>query len=179
MVVPRCPAAALRTPSLSLVADLDLHRTAAPRRLVRRPEIVGPKRHIDNAPRPTNPQQLLEAAFRISHPLFAREVNVFARDVLSPYLNFHRPCLFPTEITDRRGRTRKRYRYQDVMTPFEKLKSLPHVEQCLRPGVTISALENQAKAMSDLKAAAALNRARGRLFDLINRESDPHRRRSA
>ena len=88
--------------------------------------------------------------------LFAREVNAFARDVLSPYLNFHRPCLFPTEITDARGRTRKRYRYQDVMTPFEKLKSLPDVEQYLRPGVTTGALEAQARATSDLDAAIAL-----------------------
>ncbi len=39
--------------------------------------------------------------------LFAREVNAFARDVLSPYLNFHRPCLFPTEITDAKGATRR------------------------------------------------------------------------
>ncbi len=61
--------------------------------------------------------------------LFAREVNAFARDVLTPFLNFHRPCLFPTEVTDKKGRIRKRYRYQDTMTPFEKLKSLPDAEQ--------------------------------------------------
>ena len=35
------------------------------------------------------------------------------------------------------------------------------------------------KAQTDLEAAAALNRARARLFKLIQRESDPHRRRSA
>ena len=111
--------------------------------------------------------------------LFAREINVFARDVLTPFLNFHRPCLFPTEVTDSKGRTRKRYRYQDTMTPFEKLKSLPDAERYLRPGVTIAALEDQAGATSDLDAAIALKLARARLFELIDRESDPHRRRSA
>ena len=111
--------------------------------------------------------------------LFAREVNAFARDVLTPFLNFHRPCLFPTEVTDKKGRTRKRYRYQDVMTPLEKLKALPDAERYLRPGVTIGALENQAGATSDLDAAIALKLARARLFELIDRESDPHRRRSA
>ena len=111
--------------------------------------------------------------------LFAREVNAFARDILSPYLNFHRPCLFPTEITDHKGRSRKRYRYQDVMTPFEKLKSLPDVQHHLSPGLTLCALEDQARAMSDLDAATALKQARARLFELIDRESDPRRRRSA
>ena len=111
--------------------------------------------------------------------LFAREINAFARDVLTPFLNFHRPCLFPTEVTDSKGRTRKRYRYQDTMTPFEKLKSLPDAERFLRPGVTIAALEDQAGATSDLDAAIALKLARARLFELIDRESDPHRRRSA
>ncbi len=111
--------------------------------------------------------------------LFAREINVFACDVLTPFLNFHRPCLFPTEVTDSKGRTRKRYRYQDTMTPFEKLKSLPDAERHLRPGVTIAALEDQAGATSDLDAAIALKLARARLFELIDRESDPHRRRSA
>ena len=65
------------------------------------------------------------------------------------------------------------------MTPLEKLKALPDAERYLRPGVTIGALENQAGATSDLDAAIALKLARARLFELIDRESDPHRRRSA
>lgn len=73
----------------------------------------------------------------------------------------------------------ERYRYQDVTPPFEKLRSLPDVEKHLRPGVTIASLEEQARAMSDLEAAVALKRARARLFELIARDSDPRRRRSA
>ena len=119
------------------------------------------------------------SGYRHIPKLFARECNAFARDTLSPYLNFHRPCLFPTEVTDPRGRTRKRYRCQDVMTPFEKLKSLPDAQQYLRPGVTIQALEEEAGAMTDLEAAAILNQARAKLFDLICRETDPNRRRTA
>ena len=47
-----------------------------------------------------------------------------------PYLNFHRPCFFPTEEVDRKGRVRKRYRDADIMTPYEKLKSLPDAAAC-------------------------------------------------
>ena len=39
---------------------------------------------------------------------FAPLVDRFAREVLSPALNFHRPCMFPVEHTDDEGRARKR-----------------------------------------------------------------------
>ena len=98
----------------------------------------------------------------------AEAVNAFNRDWLSPFLNFHRPCLFPTEVTDAKGRVRKRYRDEDVMTPYEKLKSLHEAEQYLQAGATFEALDEQAQAMSDLEAAKALNRARADLFAFID-----------
>ena len=139
------------------------------------------RRGNDNALVESKNGAVIRRCFGYGHipKLFDREVNVFSRDVLTPYLNFHRPCLFPTEVVDPKGKTTRRYRYQDTMTPFEKLKSLPDVDQYLKLGITIAALEEQAAAVSDLDAAIALNKARDRLFDLIKRESDPLRRRSA
>ncbi len=93
--------------------------------------------------------------------------------MLSPFLNFHRPCLFPTRFLDAEGRTRTRYRYEDTMTPFEKLKSLPEAEQYLKPGLTFRQLEARVNAQTDLEAAVARNQARTRLFALIDRESGP------
>ena len=55
---------------------------------------------------------------------FAAEVNAWCQGFLNPYVNFHRPCFFAETITDDKGRTRKRYRQKDMMTPYEKLKSL-------------------------------------------------------
>ena len=54
---------------------------------------------------------------------FSARVNAFTHDVLSPFLNHHRPCLFPTEQRDHKGKIKKRYRDQDIATPYEKLKS--------------------------------------------------------
>ena len=102
---------------------------------------------------------------------FAEPVNAFNRDWLSPFLNYHRPCLYPTEEIDDKGRTRKRYRDADVTTPYEKLKSLEDAGRHLAPGVTFDALDRIACATSDLAAAAALNRARRDLFLLIGREN--------
>lgn len=99
---------------------------------------------------------------------FAAPVHAFNRDVLSPFLNYHRPCLFPLEETDTRGRLRKRYRDADVMTPYEKLKSLTGAEQDLVPGLTFVQLDADAHAVSDLDAATAVNRARAELFRLID-----------
>ena len=108
---------------------------------------------------------------------FASRVNHFTQQVLSPYLNFHRPCFYPKETVDATGRLRKRYRYEDMMTPCDKLKSLPCTCLC-RPGrqashylkqrLTFEQMDAIAYAMSDNEAASQLNRARAELFRSIN-----------
>ena len=99
-------------------------------------------------------------------------VNAFCRDVLSPFLNFHRPCLFPGQHIDARGRVRRRYRDADVMTPYDKLRALPQAHTCLKPGITFETLDAQAHAHTDLKAAQALNQARAELFHRLGHEHD-------
>lgn len=100
---------------------------------------------------------------------FASQVNAFTVEVLSPYLNFHRPCHFPTEYTDKKGRIRKHYRYQDMMTPFEKFKSLPEAKSYLKKGATLKKLDVIAAECSDNDAAQRLNEARTKLFLSINK----------
>ena len=100
---------------------------------------------------------------------YASQVNAFTVEVLSPYLNFHRPCHFPTEYTDKKGRIRKRYRYQDMMTPYEKFKSLPEAESHLKKGTTMKMLDAIAAECSDNDAAQHLNEARAKLFQSINK----------
>ena len=98
---------------------------------------------------------------------FAALVNAFCREHLNPYVNFHRPCLFAETITDNKGRQRKRYPYKLMMTPYEKLKSLPKSKQFLKQDVTFENLDAQACAMSDNEAAKRLNNARATLFKTI------------
>ena len=99
----------------------------------------------------------------------ASQVNAFTVEVLSPYLNFHRPCHFPTEYTDKKGKIRKRYRYQDMMTPFEKFRSLLEAESYLKKGTTLEKLDAIAAECSDNDAAQRLNEARTKLFQSINK----------
>ena len=102
---------------------------------------------------------------------FAAEVNAWCQGFLNPYVNFHRPCFFAESVTDAKGKTRKRYRLKDMMTPYEKLKSLGNAETFLKPGVTFEQLDRTAAAMSDNEAAERLNAARKKLFQSINRRS--------
>lgn len=102
---------------------------------------------------------------------FASDVNAFCRDFLNPYVNFHRPCFFAESVTDEKGKIRKRYRLQDMMTPYDKLKSLPRAADFLKPGVTFEDLDQLATAISDSEAAHRLNEARNKLFRSINRRS--------
>ena len=104
---------------------------------------------------------------------FAPQLKAFTQEVLSPFLNYHRPCLFPTDHVDAKGRIHKRYRDQDVTTPYEKLKSLPKAQDYLKPGVSFAQLDATAYASSDLDAAQAVNSARDQLFRSIFRLSSP------
>ena len=47
-----------------------------------------------------------------------------------------------------------------MMTPYEKLKSLPDAKQYLKPGFTLQQLDDIALAISDNEAAHQLNEAR-------------------
>lgn len=98
---------------------------------------------------------------------YASQVNDFTLNVLSPYLNFHRPCFFPDEVVDHKGRVTKRYRYQHLMTPYEKLKSLDNADRFLKPNITFQDLDEIALKQSDNDAARQLNLARQELFQSI------------
>ena len=84
-----------------------------------------------------------------------------------PYLNFHRPCYFPEIITDSKGKERKKYPYKNMMTPLDKLFSLPDFNQYLKSNITESKLREKAMAMSDLDAAKALRLAQNKLFKVV------------
>ena len=100
----------------------------------------------------------------------AERLDQFNREVLSPYLNYHRPCWFASEELDGKGRVRRRYRQADLMTPYEKLKTLPEAASYLREGVDFAQLDAEAHAMSDNEAAQRLNAAREELFRAIRAE---------
>jgi transposase InsO family protein len=132
-----------------------------------------PRTTNDNALAETKNGAVVRKVFGYAHipQVHAARINVFCRTHLNPLLNLHRPCLFATELPDpaKPGRTRKVYRHADVMTPLEKLLSLPEAASFLRAAVSLPDLQAQALAKTDLQAAIELNQARQKLFSAIRR----------
>ena len=95
---------------------------------------------------------------------YAGEFLTLNRDQVYRYVNYHRPCYFSTTVTDDKGKQKKKYRYKDMMTPFEKLLSLPRPSQYLKSGITLKKLNAFACAMTDNEAAEQMNTARDKLF---------------
>ena len=94
---------------------------------------------------------------------YAEAINEFNRQYLLPFLNYHRKCAYPTEIVDARGKITKVYR--EYSTPVEKLLSLPHVTEYLKPGITVATLRTELLKQSHVAAAEAMQRARRKLFN--------------
>lgn len=46
---------------------------------------------------------------------YAQHVNAFSTEVLTPYLNYHRPCWLLEETIDSKGRRRKHYSQHHLM----------------------------------------------------------------
>lgn len=101
----------------------------------------------------------------------ASAVNAFYRDVFNPYLNFHRPCYFAIDHVDAKGKVRKTYPQDQIMTPWERLQTVADYANYFKPGITVQTLKDQATSMSDNEAALQVQKARTRLFQSINRRS--------
>ena len=99
----------------------------------------------------------------------ATMINQYNTDFLNPYINFHRPCFFSVSVTDPRGKVKKTYPYQKVMTPYEKFRSLPRAESYLRPGVIMEKLDDIANQMSDNEFAERMVKARSAIFQRVSR----------
>jgi transposase InsO family protein len=132
-----------------------------------------PRHSNDNGLAETKNGAVVRKCFGYSHipQHFAFAMNAFCAEHLNPYLNFHHPCLFAEDVVNAKGKITKRYPQRLVMTPLEKLASLPKAESFLKPGITLDQLQTEAKRLTDNEAASRRNNARRRLFLFIQRRS--------
>ena len=130
-----------------------------------------PRRSNDNGLAETKNGAVVRKEFGYVHipQRHAARFNIYCREYLNPFLNFHRPCLFSTDKPDpkKTGRIKRVYRPQDAMTPLDKLASLPAARQGLREGITLEHLCELTTALSDVQAAEEPNEARQALFKRV------------
>ena len=95
----------------------------------------------------------------------ADTVNDYYRNFFNPYLNYHRPCGFPTIVTDTKGKKHKVYKtYQ---TPYEALKGITEAQKFLKPGTTFEKIDIIAYRQSDNEFAEVMRKEERKLFELI------------
>ena len=103
-----------------------------------------PRNSNDNALVETKNGAVVRKVFGYTHipQRHAARFNTFCVEYLNPFLNFHRPCLYATEVPDPKkpGRIKRVYRPADAMTPLDKLASLPEAARYLRQGITLDHL---------------------------------------
>jgi hypothetical protein len=95
----------------------------------------------------------------------ADKVNDFYRLYFNPYLNFHRPCGFPTIVVDDKGKKHKVYKTYKV--PYEALKSITEAHKFLKHGQTFEKLDIIAYQHSDNEFAAIMREEERKLFEII------------
>ena len=98
---------------------------------------------------------------------YANRLNHFHRKHLTHYLNYHRPCYFAKIITDNKGKERRKYPLSLMMTPYEKLKSLPTDKYTLKPEIDFVMLDKDALKISDNEAKDQLNLAYQELMKTV------------
>ncbi len=90
---------------------------------------------------------------------YASQLNEFHQLYLMDYINFHRPCYFAEIVELPNGKQKRKYPYKKMMTPYEKLKSLPDNKQNLKDGIIFDELDQQAACVSDNEAKDQLDLA--------------------
>jgi len=123
----------------------------------------------DNALAESKNASIVRKQFGYQHiaQKWAPLMNEFNLKYLYPYINYHRPCFFPEIATNDKGKQRKIYAYKNMMTPYEKLKSLPKAKSYLKEGICFEILDEQVMEMTDNACAELLQNERNKLFNQI------------
>ena len=93
------------------------------------------------------------------------KVSDYYKTFFNPYLNFHRPCAFPTIIIDDKGK--KKRIYHSYLTPYEALKGITEGHKYLKPDISFEKLDKIAYQYSDNDFAEIVRNEERKLFDLI------------
>jgi hypothetical protein len=130
-----------------------------------------PRRSNDNALVETKNGSIIRKHMGFVHipASNATLINEFYQKYFNPYINYHRPCGFATTtITTRHGKVQKKY--DQYMTPYQKLKSLDNAKDYLKPETTFDELDIIAYSLSDNEAAKLMQGKKDKLFNEIFKE---------
>lgn len=129
-----------------------------------------PRHSNDNALAESKNCSIVRKIFGYQHipQKWAALLNEFNKNHLNLHINYHRPCFFSDIIIDEKGKERKKYPYKNMMTPYEKLKSVTDAEKYLKDDMNFEIMDKIAFAITDNQSADRLQEARRLLFKIID-----------
>lgn len=95
------------------------------------------------------------------------DINNYYKNYFNIYLNYHRPCGYPTITVDPKGKKTKQYEIYNV--PYEALKQIPNAHKYLKTNTTFEDLDKIAYKQSDNSFAKELRQQENKLFDMIQK----------
>lgn len=98
---------------------------------------------------------------------FCNGINYYLKNYFNPYLNFHRPCAYPTIETSDKGKKRKVYDIYQV--PYDRLKQIVGSEKFLKAGQAFEKLDIIAYSHSDNEWAEIMRKEEDKLFNEIRK----------
>lgn len=98
---------------------------------------------------------------------FTQALNEFYFGCFNEYLNYHRPCAFPSLKELPNGKIKKVYKQEDYATPYDKLKSLPNAKQYLIKGESFRLLDQRYLCKNCNHQAEIVQAERQKLFNKI------------
>ncbi|MBU0570154.1 integrase [Patescibacteria group bacterium] len=99
-------------------------------------------------------------------------INQYYENYFNPYLNFHRPCGFPTIKVNEKGKKKKVYKI--YKTPYDALKAIPQAERFLKKKISFEKLDIISYERSDNEFAEILRKEERILFNKIHRLNQMH-----
>ncbi len=76
-------------------------------------------------------------------------INEFLDKYFNRFLNYHRPCAYPSREQLPSGKLIIKYKRDDYQTPYSKLKEIDPSGKYLQDGLTYDKLDTLAYAISD------------------------------
>lgn len=93
----------------------------------------------------------------------ARPINIFYKKYFNVYLNYHRPCAYPTVTFSANGKRKKIY--TECVVPYEKLRLLKNADSYLKDGIVFDILDKIAYEKSDNDYAILMQEEKKKLFN--------------
>jgi hypothetical protein len=100
---------------------------------------------------------------------YSLRLTGYTRQHLTKLIGRYRQAHHCVDTIDAKGKLKKTYPQDQIMTPYERLTSMADYESTLRPGETAEVLQQRSVIMSDSEAAKLVQESRSRFFQLFNR----------